>query len=147
MLRAFIAWPVSSNAVSPTTVTVSENEFTSGVATGSVPADDTGGFQPGGVGTGDLVILLDADGALRSANTPRVTATTATTLVLSDVFRDGGGVEIARAAGNVVIYSGDTGAASYTASAWTTRMQQHGAFSDVTAETIGTTARTAHYGD
>ena len=129
-------------------VTVVENSFSDGTASedGTV-ADDTDGFQAGAVGTGCYVILIDSDGALQNANTPRVIAKTATTLTLSDVFRDGGGVEVARAVGDVVIYSGDTGAASYPAQAWTTYMQQHGAWVDAATGTVGGTTRTAQWGD
>jgi len=131
-------------------VTVEQNEFTNGDAGdgGDAPvADDTDGFQAGGVGTGDLVILLDSDGAVRCANTPRVTGSTATTLTLSDVFRNAIAVEVPRVLGDIIVFAGDTGAAVYPVSAWTTRMQEHGAFVDAATETVGATSRTAQYGD
>jgi len=128
------------------TVDVEENSFTDGTARGSIVADDTDGFVAGGAGVGDTVILLDSDGVCRCANTPRVTAKTATTLVLSDVFRDGVGVEVARNLGDIVVYSGDTGAASYPISAWTATMQEYGALADETNLTIGTTSRLNQYG-
>ncbi len=137
----------AGDAGTGTTVTVEENEFTNGESYGAVPEDDTDGFQAGGVGVGVTVILLDSDGALKSANTPRVTSTTSTTLVLSDVFRDGVGVEVARVAGDIIVYSGDTGATSYTVSAWFAHMQNHAAFADQVNETIGSTERVNHYGD
>ena len=131
-------------------VTVDRNEFSNGDAgpTGDSPvADDTDGFQTGGVGTGCYVILLDSDGAVKNANTPRVTGSTATTLTLSDVFRDALAVEVPRVAGDIIVHCGDTGATSYPAQAWTTYMQEHGAFVDAANETVGTTSRTAQYGD
>ena len=126
-------------------ITVTENAFTDGEARGSVVADDTDGFLAGAA-TGDFVMLCDADLARRSANTPRITGKTATTLTLSDVFRDGGGVEIARAVGDLIIFVSDTGGVAPTV-AWTAHMQESGAFADATNETIGTLARANHYLD
>ena len=120
---------------------VTRNAFTDGTAWGSVVADDTDGFTVGGVGVGDLCCHIDQDGALRSANVVRVTAKTATKVTLHAA------PATAPVAGDILIYCGDTGAPSYPASAWTSHMQEHGAYADATNTTIGTTARVNHWGD
>ena len=94
-------------------------------------------------------MLQDSDGVVRCDNSQRVTAKTATTLTVTltaGLAFTLAGVEVARAAGDVIVLASDTGGPA-PATAWTTHMQESAALADATAKTVGTTARLYQFCD